>query len=151
MRKGSVEARRHAKIRCPLRHGLASGSLVTLGGLDLDVGPEPQFAAQARGLLERWNGLAVSRVQPREYGVRSAGDAATAVRRALERLVVNQHRRAVAREHDVELDALEPERRAEPDCAQRVLRRERAAAAVREDLRTRPAHASMRLPLAGSK
>ena len=105
-----------------------------LGRFDLDVGPNPELAAEPGRVLKARD------IELLELPVRRDRDLAFDPGRALERLVVDQDRRAVAGQHYVELDAAKAERRREPNCGERVLGGERPAAAVGDDSGVGPAH-----------
>src|SRR4029077_621654 len=77
--------------------------------------------------------------------------AAGAVRRAVERIVVEQKRHAVRRQLDVELDHSVTVSVAGAHRRERVLRRNLAGAAMRHAARIRPGPHAIRAPLSASK
>src|SRR5437588_11082585 len=127
-RRAAPELARHA---CD---GLTRGTLTPLRRFDLDVRPDPELAAQPGRILKTRD------IELLEFRVRRKRNLSPDSGRALERLVVDQDRRTVAGQHDVELNAAVAERRPEPNCGERVLGGERPAAAVSDDSRVGPAH-----------
>src|SRR5437588_3044183 len=127
-RRAAPELARHA---CD---GLARGTLMRLRRFDLDVRPNPELAAEPGRIPKARD------IELLEFRVRRKRNLSLDPGRALERLVVDQDRRAVPGQHDVELNAAEAERRPEPNCGERVLGGERPAAAVSDDSRVGPAH-----------
>ena len=73
-------------------------------------------------------------IQPREFVRGQRRDWTTAIRRALQRLVVVHHHHAVAREVDVELQPVGPERQPMVERQQRVLGTKQGPAPMREHL-----------------
>ena len=82
--------------------------------------------------------LVAAGIETPQHLVRRGADGTDAIRRTFERFVVNQPRRAVGRQHDVELDGAKPQRLRNAQPGQGILRRQRAAAAVGEDARQNP-------------
>ncbi len=105
--------------------------------LDLDIGQQAEFATQRRSFGKAGNALAVAGIEREENGIGRFADRAAAVGRAFQRFVVDQDRRAVRREHHVELDRPVAEPGRQPDSGQRVFRRQRAAAAMGNPARQR--------------
>ena len=143
------EQRRHLRV-APQRGGVerhrrAGLALAPRHRLDLDVAGDAVRARPARDRRERGQRLArvfrrvpAPRVEPRQLAPRQRVGAAAAARRALERRVVQQERQVVGRELDVELDHPVAVRMADAHRRQRVLGRELAGAAMRDEARIRP-------------
>ena len=106
--------------------------------LDLDIGQQAEFAAQRGGFGKAGNAFAIAGIERKEMRHRGVSQTRPhAIGGALQRFIVNQDRRAIRREHHIELDRPVAKPGRQPDSGQRVLRSQRAAAAMGEPARQR--------------
>ena len=132
--RGGVERDRRAGL------AFAAGHRLDLDVAEDAVGARPAGDRGQRGqrLAGILRGMPAPGVEPRQFAPRQRVGAPATARRPLERRIVQQEGQVVGRELHVELDHAVAVRVADPHGGQRVLGRELAGAAMRDEPRVRP-------------
>ena len=131
--------------RCDAPGDLPGFSRMTVRRFYFDVRPQAQFNAKpccgfegGHRLAAKMRVLPAAGIEAGQYGKRRVGDPAFAAGGALKRFIVDEYGLIIGAQHDVEFDAAIAVDGGGADGGERVLRGERAAAAVGDHPRVGP-------------
>ena len=127
-------------------YNLSGHRIKSTSRLYLDIRHQAKLTAQSSNCAKGWQWLSCKRammtsadIQSIQHGVSCITNPASAACRTLQRFIMNHPRRTVGRQHDIKLNSPNTQGCADAQPGQRILWRQRTAAAMRKNARETPA------------